>query len=99
MQRPDLAKQKVKRILVFYKELESMKVTHEAAMEIMEYVFGVSSRWMEELLRKNSIEDYKDINLKYLDMDMVMIDALVSHIHKNARASRKDRNKQLSMFK
>jgi len=98
MQRHDLNKQKIKRILVYYKELEGMKVSHEAAMQIMEYVFAVSSRWIEELLRRHSLHEFDDITLEYVGMDMVMIDAFVAALHRNAKETRKKRSRQLLLF-
>ena len=98
MQRPDLSKQKIKRILVFYNELERMKVNHEAAMELMEYVFSVSTRWMDELLRKHELTDYNDITLQHIEIDMMMIDGYISKIHKTGRVGRKQRTKQTTLF-
>ncbi|MDP2723183.1 MAG: hypothetical protein Q8O72_10525 [Bacteroidales bacterium] len=98
MQRANLTRKKVKRILVYYHELESMKVSHEAAMEIMEYVFAISSRWMEELLRRHSIQEFNDITLEYVHIDMLMIDAFVNSMRSTAKANRKKRTTQLLLF-
>lgn len=95
MQRVDLKDIKIKRILLYYSELQRLKVDHETSMQIMEYQFGVSDKWIEELLRKYDITEFKDVRLDYVEVDIITIDKFVSNIRSNAR---KKRREQLELF-
>lgn len=95
MQRVDLKDIKIKRILLYYSELQRLKVDHETSMQIMEYQFGVSDKWIEELLRKYDIEEFKEVRLDYVEVDIITIDKFVSNIRSNARKSRRE---QLELF-
>jgi len=95
MLRPDLKDIKIKRILLVYRELERMKMNHESSMETMEYMFNLGARWMEEILRNNSIEQYSHIRLEHEDIDLAMVDMVVKKMHAQAR---KERSKQMNMF-
>ena len=86
--------QKIKRILIYYQELSRMHVSHEGAMKLMVYIFHVSERWLLEILRDNSIEDFRDVKLEHLDLDMKLIDAYLQKVYRQGKSNRK----QLKLF-
>ena len=81
-------------MLIYYRELERLRVSHEGSMILMTYVFSVSARWIEEVLRTNDISDYEDVELEHLDLDIKQIDMFVQKLH---RLGKNDR-KQLALF-
>ncbi len=95
MHRKELTRQKIKRILIYYRELERLHISHAGAMMIMTYVFSLSPRWIEEILRTNDISGFEDVNLDYLSLDMLLIDRFVQQLHS---AGKKSRNKQMQLF-
>ena len=80
---------KIKRILLFYSELERYKLTHESSLQLMEYIFAISPRWIEEILRTNDIKDFKNTVLKHEDIDMLIVDAYVKKLNKAVAIQRK----------
>lgn len=94
MHRKELTRQKIKRILIYYREMEHLHLSHEGAMLLMTYVFSLSERWLEDILRRNDLQDFEDIQLVYLDLDMKLIDNYVQKIHREIRTNRK----QMKLF-
>ncbi len=95
MHRKELTRQKIKRILIYYRELERLHLSHEGAMMLMTYVFSLSERWIEDILRTNDLKDYEDIELAHLDLDMKLID---NYAAKCQREAIKQRKEQLKLF-
>jgi len=94
MHRKELTRQKIKRILIYYRELERLHLSHEGSMLLMTYVFSLSERWLEDILRRNDLQDFEDIHLEYIDLDMKLVDNYVQKIHRETRNNRK----QLKLF-
>ncbi len=95
MRRSDLQESKIKRILMYYAELERHRVSHSEAMAFICYMFSVSERWVEELLRKYDLKNMLEINLPHSDVDLNAIDTFVKKLFKNAL---KERANQMELF-
>ena len=88
MRRNDLQRVKIKRILMYYNELEKHQICHDGSLQLISYIFCVSGRWIEEILRKYDINDFADIELNYINIDTIIIDAYVDNLHKKVRKQR-----------
>ena len=89
VKRREIKNIKVRRILLYYSELERFKISHSGSLQLIQYIFSISERWIEEILRNNNIDDYKDIKLEHQDIDLVIIDAYVKKLNKAALKQRK----------
>lgn len=88
MRRKDLQDIKTKRILLYYRELARHKITHIESVEFISYIFAVSDRWIEEILRKNDMKFLNEAVLQHRDIDLKIIDAFVKKLYKQARGNR-----------
>ncbi len=86
---------KIKRILIYYRELGRMHISHEGAMILMTYIFNVSERWIIEIIRDWSIDELDDVSLPHVDLDLQLIDKFANKIRSQAIRTRKD---QLQLF-
>ncbi|GEM_PF-4898646 len=93
MRRKDLQEIKIKRILTYYAELERHRVSHCESLAFICYMFSVSERWVEELLRKYDLRRMHEITLQHNDVDIIAIDTFVKKLYKQALRERADQKK------
>lgn len=89
MLKAELTKSKIKRILIYFEELHRYKIHSEAVNSLICYVFSISERWLYQILKDNSKEQFEDVKLLFLEGDLKLIDAYAQKIIRDAKKERK----------
>lgn len=76
---------KEKRIVYFWDELSKLRLSTEAAMELICYMFNVSESWVYRII-KQSPEALEGVDLPHADLDKVYILAYFDKIKANAKS-------------
>ena len=87
MRDKDRQRIKEKRILVYWQELTRLRIDPDASIEIIRYMFSIQERWIMEIIRRD-INDYDDIELSHIDLEIQLIDA---YAQKNIKQAQEDR--------
>jgi hypothetical protein len=90
MRGSDLTRIKIKRILIYFQELNRLKVRMDATTNLICYVFGISEAWMLQIIKNNDLQDFKGIDLFFLEGDLKIIDAYVNKLSKDAKRERRN---------
>jgi len=88
MQKPELKEQKHKRILKMYEDLTEHKIDYTVCLNFMSYVFGVSETYLTVILKSNKLSDFENVKLEHYDLDIMLVDAYVKKLYKQAREQR-----------
>lgn len=78
---------KEKRILMYWQQLTELRIDTDASIELIRYVFSIEEAWILRLIRKD-IEEYDDIELLHMDLEIELIDAFAKKNIKLAQEAR-----------
>ena len=87
MRNKDRQRIKEKRILVYWQELTRLRIEPDASIEIIRYMFSIQERWIMEIIRRD-ISEYKDVELRHIDLEIQLIDAYAQKNIKQAQEAR-----------
>jgi len=95
----ELTKQKHLRILFFYRELSRHKIDYEECLKFMSYQFSVSINWITRIIKNHEENDFSDVKLEHIDLDVLVIDLFAKKLYTEAKKERNINNKeQLKLF-
>jgi len=87
MRTTDRQRIKEKRILVYWQQLADLRIDTDASIELIRYIFSIEEAWILRLIRKD-IEEYNDIELLHIDLEIQLIDAFAQKNIKLAQEKR-----------
>ncbi|MDO9255429.1 MAG: hypothetical protein Q7U54_07955 [Bacteroidales bacterium] len=86
----DVSKQiKYKRILFYWGELARHRVDIDTALDFMQYMFSVSKDYIVQIV-KGYYDFDKTVALDHSDIDILVIEAFVQKLFKQARNNRRN---------
>ncbi|NQU32763.1 MAG: hypothetical protein HQ521_05970 [Bacteroidetes bacterium] len=88
MLKKELSQSKKKRILIYFDELNGYKIGTEAVSELICYVFSITERWLYQILKENSLDQLKDVELPLLECDLALIDSYAKKMLRDAKKAR-----------